>query len=147
MVCCFAAPGSAEAAIWGLTRARGARPRPSLLGDDLRAIANVVGPKGRVVGVDASDAMLNYARQRARRDGSRNIEFAKGSAYKLSDVPGFGQFDAARIERTIQHLQRPTEALAEMIRAVRCAFRCRASLSAALTPPRPRAPGAGPAAA
>jgi SAM-dependent methyltransferase len=42
-----------------------------------------VGPKGRVIGVDMTDAMLEKARENARRGGFTNVEFRKGEIDNL----------------------------------------------------------------
>jgi ubiquinone/menaquinone biosynthesis C-methylase UbiE len=44
-------------------------------GDDARGLASLVGETARVVGIDASQTMIDVARQWSR-DGSRPIEFA-----------------------------------------------------------------------
>jgi demethylmenaquinone methyltransferase/2-methoxy-6-polyprenyl-1,4-benzoquinol methylase len=40
----------------------------------------VVGPEGRIIGVDLTDAMLNYARQRVAERGWRNVELVQSDA-------------------------------------------------------------------
>jgi len=40
--------------------------------------ARAVGPEGRVIGIDMTDAMLEKARANARRTGCTNVEFRKG---------------------------------------------------------------------
>jgi arsenite methyltransferase len=42
-----------------------------------------VGPSGRVIGVDMTDAMLNRARENAARGGFSNVEFRKGEIENL----------------------------------------------------------------
>jgi ubiquinone/menaquinone biosynthesis C-methylase UbiE len=81
-------------------------------GDDARAMAGIVGPTGRVVGVDSSETMVAAARHRA--EGSPNLEFRVGSAYRL-EFPD-AAFDAARANRMFQHLHEPQRALREMVR-------------------------------
>ena len=54
--------------------------------------AEIVGPKGKVVGVDLSPDMLALARQKSAAAGYSNIEFRAGDAEKL-DFPD-GSFDA-----------------------------------------------------
>jgi SAM-dependent methyltransferase len=63
------------------------------LGDDARALAALVGPAGRVVGVDTSETMLAEARRRAA--------------------------DGARAMAVLEHLADPAQALAELVRVVR----------------------------
>lgn len=83
-------------------------------GDDVRALASRVAPGGRVIGVDASAAMVREAR---RRGGGPGVEFAVGDAARLAMAGA--SVDGARAERTLQHLDRPAAAVAEMARVVR----------------------------
>jgi SAM-dependent methyltransferase len=105
------------------------RPRPGarLLdvgcgpGDDVLALAALVGPTGRVVGVDNSATMLAEARRRAAAaagaGGAGSVEFRAGDAAALA-FPN-GSFDGARAERVLEHLTDPEGALAELVRVVR----------------------------
>ncbi|MBV9916381.1 MAG: methyltransferase domain-containing protein [Solirubrobacterales bacterium] len=86
------------------------------LGDDARAIARIVGPSGHVVGVDASTALLDRARTRSVADDQR-VEFVLGDAHRLQFDDG--TFDAARTERTLQHLADPARAVGELARVTR----------------------------
>ncbi|MFH0814221.1 MAG: methyltransferase domain-containing protein [Pseudomonadota bacterium] len=52
-------------------------------GLDSLIAAERVGPKGRVIGIDFSDAMLRRARQAAGEFGGSNVEFSKADAEKL----------------------------------------------------------------
>ncbi len=52
-------------------------------GFDAFLAARQVGPEGRVIGVDMTDAMLEKARQNARREGYANVEFRKGLIEQL----------------------------------------------------------------
>ena len=45
--------------------------------------AHQVGPGGRVIGVDMTDAMLDKARENARKIGATNVEFRKGQIEHL----------------------------------------------------------------
>jgi ubiquinone/menaquinone biosynthesis C-methylase UbiE len=85
-------------------------------GDDVRAMAVKVGPSGRAVGIDISEAMITEAKNRSKNQEA-NIEFYTGSALRL---PFEGNmFNASRCERTFQHLVEPANALGEMIRVTR----------------------------
>jgi ubiquinone/menaquinone biosynthesis C-methylase UbiE len=86
------------------------------LGDDARAMARIVGPSGHVVGVDASTALLDRARSRSLADDER-VEFVLGDAHRLPFDDG--TFDAARTERTLQHLADPARAVGELARVTR----------------------------
>jgi SAM-dependent methyltransferase len=85
-------------------------------GDDARRLAEEVGPHGRVVGIDVSEAMVAEASRRAERSGLP-VEFRVGDATAL-DLPD-GAFDAARSERMFLHVPDPAAVLAEMRRVTR----------------------------
>jgi SAM-dependent methyltransferase len=53
-------------------------------GFDAFLAARAVGPNGRVIGVDMTDAMLEKARENARKGGYSNVEFRKGT---IEDLP------------------------------------------------------------
>lgn len=53
-------------------------------GIDVFLAAKEVGPTGRVIGVDMTDAMLEKARKNARDGGYQNVEFRKG---KIEELP------------------------------------------------------------
>jgi arsenite methyltransferase len=53
-------------------------------GMDAFLAARQVGPEGRVIGVDMTDAMLEQARRNARAAGLANVEFRKGN---IEDLP------------------------------------------------------------
>jgi ubiquinone/menaquinone biosynthesis C-methylase UbiE len=82
-------------------------------GDDARAIAELVGPNGRVVGVDFSTKMLEEARCRAA-NLQLPLEFRAGDAMKL--LFDDGSFDYVRAERVLIHLNNARHGLEEMIR-------------------------------
>jgi arsenite methyltransferase len=52
-------------------------------GMDVFLAAKRVGPSGRVIGVDMTDAMLDRARATARRNGVTNVEFKQGQIEAL----------------------------------------------------------------
>jgi SAM-dependent methyltransferase len=52
-------------------------------GFDAFLAARRVGPKGRVIGVDMTPAMISRARGNARKAGLRNVEFRRGTIEKL----------------------------------------------------------------
>ncbi len=86
------------------------------LGGDVRALAALVGPTGRAVGIDASEAMIAEARKRSE-DTGLPVEFAVGDAHRLG-LPD-GSFDACRTERTLHHVAEPARAVAELARVTR----------------------------
>ena len=86
------------------------------LGEDARALSRLVGEHGEVVGVDSSAALLERARTRCEpEDGP--IRFIAADAHELPFDAG--AFDAARIERTLQHLEDPARVVGELARVTR----------------------------
>ena len=85
------------------------------IGDDVLALASVVGVDGRAVGVDNSDTLI--AKARAEADGQPNVTFRVGDIYDM----GFAtdRFDASRADRILQHLEEPRTALEELLRVTR----------------------------
>ncbi len=85
-------------------------------GADLIDLIDVVGPSGRLVGLDASEMMLAEARRRAEARGA-TIRFEHGDVEALPFADG--AFDACRAARLLVHLADPARAIAEMARVVR----------------------------
>jgi ubiquinone/menaquinone biosynthesis C-methylase UbiE len=85
-------------------------------GDDVRALAQVVGARGRSIGVDASAMMIAEAQHRHASSGL-SVAFVTGDAQHL--VFADATFDRCRAERLLMHLDHPEQALAEMVRVVR----------------------------
>jgi ubiquinone/menaquinone biosynthesis C-methylase UbiE len=84
--------------------------------DDVLAMARLVGPSGRTVGMDASEKMIEESRRRSK-GLSLPVEFIAGDAHNLDFADG--TYDAARADRVFQHLEDPEKALAELIRVTR----------------------------
>jgi ubiquinone/menaquinone biosynthesis C-methylase UbiE len=86
------------------------------LGIDVASMATIVGRSGRVVGLDASHAMIAEARRRSRRL-NLPAEFILGDARSM----GFWDetFDCTRIDRSLQHISDPLRAIAEMARVTK----------------------------
>ena len=84
-------------------------------GDDVRDLAQLVGPRGRVVGVDVSGAMITEAKKR-HATSELPVEFVEGDAQNLTFPDA--SFDHCRTERMLMHLDDPEKALAEMVRVV-----------------------------
>lgn len=85
-------------------------------GPELDALAAIVGPDGRVVGLEPSGALIIQARERAA-DRSQSVELVQAEAGALPF--GAGEFAACRADRTLQHVDDPAQALAEMVRVIR----------------------------
>jgi len=87
-------------------------------GDLAFALARVVGPGGRVVGIDFSDPMLEVARRKAY-DASRPLapEFQRADALDLPFADA--SFDAVTIGFGLRNVTDVPRALAEMCRVLR----------------------------
>jgi ubiquinone/menaquinone biosynthesis C-methylase UbiE len=85
-------------------------------GDDARALAELVGPTGHVVGVDQSETMVEEAIGRAKGLGLP-LE------YRVADANGLPfpdeSFDAGRIDRVLHHLVDAGPIVAQLVRVVR----------------------------
>jgi SAM-dependent methyltransferase/GNAT superfamily N-acetyltransferase len=84
-------------------------------GDEVRLIAERVGASGRAVGVDVSGDLLAAARERTPAGIAAEFVVADAHALPFAD----GEFAAARVERTLQHVADPAGAIAQMARVVR----------------------------
>jgi SAM-dependent methyltransferase/GNAT superfamily N-acetyltransferase len=84
-------------------------------GDEVRLIAGRVGASGRAVGVDVSGDLLAAARERTPAGVAAEFVVADAHALPFAD----GEFAAARVERTLQHVADPAGAIAQMARVVR----------------------------
>jgi SAM-dependent methyltransferase len=85
------------------------------LGDDVRLLADAVGPTGRAVGIERSEALLEEARARTPR--GLEVEFFAADAHAMPFNDD--EFDAARVERALQHMADPAAVVSEMARVVR----------------------------
>lgn len=85
---------------------------------DTLALAALVGPRGRVAGVDQDPAMVAEADRRAAAAGlADRVEHRQGDATALPFADA--RFDAVRSERLFMHLPDPEGALREMARVTR----------------------------
>src|SRR4029453_15209086 len=85
-------------------------------GDDGRDLVPPVGPRGRIVGIDISGAMITEAKKR-HATSELPVEFVEGDAQYLTFPDA--SFDRCRTERMLMHLNDPEKALAEMVRVTR----------------------------
>lgn len=83
-------------------------------GEDVRALAELVGAQGRVAGVDFSQAMIDEA---IARGVPANAEYRQASATQLPYADE--TFDAVRAERVFQHLEHPEAAARELYRVAK----------------------------
>lgn len=85
-------------------------------GDEVRAMAQMVGSSGRVVGIDFSHAMIEEAT--GRSDASDlPVEFMQGDVQDLDFDDN--TFDRCRADRTLQHVENPDKAIEELVRVLR----------------------------
>lgn len=81
-------------------------------GDVALLVAEMVGPRGRVVGVDMNAAILETARSRAEAAGWSNVEFHGGDVTQLAlDA----DFDAVVGRWVLMHMPDPTAALRHLV--------------------------------
>ncbi len=85
------------------------------LGFDVTRLSRLVGPRGRAIGVDSSIAFLKSARLMAR--DSVAVELINADIHNLPFPNGL--LDSCKVDRTLQHVERPSAVLQEMFRTVR----------------------------
>jgi ubiquinone/menaquinone biosynthesis C-methylase UbiE len=85
-------------------------------GTDVFGMVGLVGPAGRVVGLDASEVMIAEARRRAEElDLPMTFEVGEVHALPFPDAT----FDVSRAARLLEHLPAADPALTEMVRVTR----------------------------
>jgi len=83
-----------------------------------RALAELVGPRGAVVGMDSSPALLDVAREYANEDGiADRIEWRVGDCRQMPFEGG--SFDAVIAATVLAHVPDAERALAEMVRVTK----------------------------
>lgn len=115
--------GVGAVAEWKRRGLEALRPRPGATivdlgcgtGEDVAALAAMVAPGGRAVGIDASATMVAEARRRAA--GRDDVDFRIGDARAI-DLPD-GSVDGVRAERVLLHMDDPAAVVAEMVRVTR----------------------------
>jgi len=85
-------------------------------GEDVMALARLVGSEGRAIGVDKSETMIAEAKRRSAGSGLP-VEWRLGDAERLDFADN--TFDGCRAERVFVYIEAPHKLLAEMIRVVR----------------------------
>jgi ubiquinone/menaquinone biosynthesis C-methylase UbiE len=87
-------------------------------GIDTVALGHLVGPEGKVEGVDRDPQMLSAANEYAATAGV--MEWVTHRSADAAALPfADGAFDACRSERLFQHLLHPEVVLGEMVRIVK----------------------------
>jgi ubiquinone/menaquinone biosynthesis C-methylase UbiE len=85
-------------------------------GADSLQLARIVGPTGRVVGVDVSEVMITEAQRRAAgADVSAEFEVGDAQSLRFDD----DTFDACRTERLLMHVPDAVRAFSELVRVAR----------------------------
>ena len=85
-------------------------------GDVSLALAGIVGPEGRVIGVDMNPDIVETARARAEAAGHEHVEFVAGDARTL-DVGN--DFDAVVGRLVLMYMADPTEAVRGFVQRLR----------------------------
>jgi demethylmenaquinone methyltransferase / 2-methoxy-6-polyprenyl-1,4-benzoquinol methylase len=85
-------------------------------GDLALELRRRVGPRGRVVGCDFSERMLELARRKARQEGVPDVEFEWADALDLPYADG--SFDAVTVGFGVRNLADPRRGLEEMTRVL-----------------------------
>ncbi|MFF0740047.1 methyltransferase domain-containing protein [Streptomyces sp. NPDC004111] len=80
-------------------------------------LAHLVGPDGRVTGVDAASGVLDQARATAAGRGLTNVDFTTGDVHDLAFPDD--SFDVVHAHQVLQHVGDPVAALREMRRVCR----------------------------
>lgn len=84
------------------------------LGFDVRRLSALVGSEGRAIGVDTSLALIESARSAS--DGFSAVEFIQADIHHLPFADGL--FHSCKVDRTLQHVERPAAVVSEMFRTV-----------------------------
>jgi ubiquinone/menaquinone biosynthesis C-methylase UbiE len=85
------------------------------LGFDARRLAKLVGPEGRAIGVDASLILLESAH--AASEDFPSLEFIQADIQNLPFASGL--LYSCKIDRTLQHVERPHAVLSEIFRTLK----------------------------
>ena len=84
------------------------------LGLDVRRLAALVGAEGRAIGIDASLALLASARSTS--EGLPAVEFIQADIQHLPFARG--SLHSCKVDRTLQHVERPAAVLDEIFRTL-----------------------------
>jgi ubiquinone/menaquinone biosynthesis C-methylase UbiE len=84
------------------------------LGFDVRRLAALVGGEGRAIGVDASLALISSAR--STNEGLPAVDFVQADIQRLPLASG--SLNSCKVDRTLQHVERPAAVLDEMFRTL-----------------------------
>jgi ubiquinone/menaquinone biosynthesis C-methylase UbiE len=85
------------------------------LGFDVHRLAALVGPNGKAIGIDMSHALLTTARTACAKPAAASFLQADIQRLPLADT----SLDACKIDRTLQHVEKPSAVLSEVFRTLR----------------------------
>lgn len=80
-------------------------------------LAHQVGKKGKVYAVDLSTEQLEFAKQKAKKEGLTQIEFIEASAYDVSHQ--VKHCDLAYCRYVLSHLDKPEQAIDQMLASLK----------------------------
>ena len=86
-------------------------------GHDVLALAHMVGPDGKVFGIDKSEQLVEEARRRAGERAVTNAEFRVGDALGLPLEDHC--VDGVQVNRVLQYVTDPAQAVRELMRVTR----------------------------
>ncbi len=87
-------------------------------GEPALTIAKIIGPRGKVVGVDLSPGMIETAKERASSQGTTNVNFQVVEDESLSAFHD-GTFDAVVCRQGLMFMPEPTKALSAFLRVLK----------------------------
>jgi ubiquinone/menaquinone biosynthesis C-methylase UbiE len=85
-------------------------------GDVCWDLAELVGPSGKVVGIDLDEVKIDLARREAGERGIRNVEFRTAD---ITTAEIGEQFDFVFMRFVLTHLREPSDAVSTIRRAIR----------------------------
>jgi len=112
----LAGPTGAFLTLAGITPGMRVLDLGSGAGDVAFLLAGRVGPQGSVVGVDSSPTAVDFARERARRDGIANVAFLADDVRTVD--PG-GPFDAVVGRLVLLYVDDPVDVVRRSARLLR----------------------------
>jgi 2-polyprenyl-3-methyl-5-hydroxy-6-metoxy-1,4-benzoquinol methylase len=79
-------------------------------------IARLMGPAGRVLGMDMDTVKLDIARQRAKKEGVKNIEFKQANVFEWTEE---SLYDFIYVRFLLTHLPERERVIPKIVRALR----------------------------
>lgn len=85
-------------------------------GDVSLDLARLTGPRGRIIGIDSDEVVIEIARREARERGIANVDFLRADITEREPGP---DFDLVYARFLLTHLRNPAETVARMAHALR----------------------------